>query len=80
MPRDVIYRCAVCNIEKKQTNHWYVFDKTKVGLHIHTFSWGLNEGDLDQLDYLCGEECAHKLLSQYFADQLARWATPAISS
>ena len=70
MPRETIFRCKICTVIKTGNNHWYVVEQTKVGLHIHTWNWAVQEQQLDKdgIEYLCGQACAHKLVDQFLAE------------
>ena len=59
--------CDQCGVEKKETNHW--FEAHTDGLHLI----------IQQLEgrgsagwrYLCGQECAHKELTDYLNQESA---------
>ena len=64
------YICAVCGVEKKDSNHWFVHQSTRVGFHLMTWDWAVREGQLDEdgTEYVCGHECSHTLLGQFLSN------------
>ena len=62
MIRQVI-TCNICGSQKRQTNHWFEAYQETGELRIS----GLNSLRLlsPETKHLCGEACAHKLISQF---------------
>jgi hypothetical protein len=54
-------KCDMCGIQKQETNHWLYAKYRNESIH---FSVGPEESPGYSLD-ICGEECAHKILSQW---------------
>lgn len=59
------YRCDVCGIMKKETNHWFLFlEKDKEMLQI--MSWDEYRLRVSlELGHLCGRACAQKKLEEW---------------
>jgi hypothetical protein len=68
MPRQVVYTCVVCGQPRQSSNHWFVAQNTSVGFHLRTWDWAVREDQLDESEYLCGRECAHKLLDGFMEE------------
>jgi len=62
-----VITCAMpnCGHEKQSTNHWIMAEVYgRTGLYFH--SWDQDYFELTSgVQPLCGDECAHKLLSQF---------------
>jgi hypothetical protein len=54
--------CDVCGISKREVNHWLVMSKNKRSFLVDCFQ------SVDKGNDICGEECAHKALSQWFQE------------
>ena len=61
--REVI-RCDICGSQKRQTNHWFVAYEESGELRIS--GWNSLHVLSPETKHLCGETCAHKLISQFF--------------
>jgi hypothetical protein len=64
------YRCDVCEVQKRETNHWFVVSTEAPG-YFAVRTWE-NAGSMvksPSASHVCGLECATKLL--------ARWAEAA---
>lgn len=68
--RKETYTCDVCGIERGPANHWFVVvlaDSPEWHIWFHKWTplavrkWG-------NAKHLCGQECAHKLLSSYLSN------------
>lgn len=72
MPRTITYSCSVCGIAKQAANRWFVATNTKVGFHLNTWEWAVREERLDDedVDYVCGQSCCHKLLDSFLQSSL----------
>ena len=72
MPRKIIYTCKVCGQQKQQTNRWFVSQGTRVGYHLMTWEWAVAQDVLDDedIEYICGQSCAHKLLDGFLGETL----------
>ena len=58
--------CDVCKKVKKETNHWFRCEILRLaGVKFITFA-ALPYPERRNTSDLCGEECAHKALSQWF--------------
>jgi hypothetical protein len=65
-----IYVCGCCGAERKEANHWFILQRTRVGFALHTWAWAQREGQLDEddVEHLCGQECAHKMLGRFMEE------------
>jgi hypothetical protein len=61
-----IYRCDVCGIEKKESNHWW---RVRAGNALHIYHWNYfgEGGDDDSVPtkHICGSECLHKIVQNF---------------
>jgi hypothetical protein len=57
-----------------ESNHWFIAEKTKVGVHFHTWDWAIREGQLDEegIDHLCGQGCCHRVLDGYLSEMVEK--------
>lgn len=62
MIRQVI-TCNICGSQKRQTNHWFVAYQETGELRIS--GWNSLRLLSPETKHLCGEACAHKLISQF---------------
>ena len=56
-------RCDICGAQKRQTNHWFVAYEETGELRIS--GWNSLHLLSAETKHLCGEACAHKLISQF---------------
>ncbi len=65
-----ILTCDECGAERRDANHWFVYERTKVGLHFHTWEWAAKEWTLEaeHVGHLCGQQCGHKLLDRFLTE------------
>ena len=56
-----VIRCDMCGRQKRQANHWFVAREEPGELRIT--GWNSHQLLSPQTKHLCGETCAHKLLS-----------------
>jgi hypothetical protein len=66
-----VYECYVCGTERKDANHWFVVEPSRVGFHLWQWDWAIREGRLDDdgVEHVCGQACAHKLLDRFLTLQ-----------
>lgn len=62
MIRQVI-TCDICGTPKQQTNHWFIACKESGELRIS--GWNPCYLKSPETKHLCGETCAHKLISHF---------------
>ncbi len=62
MIRQVI-TCDICGTQKRETNHWFVACEESGELRIS--GWNSLHLQFPETKHLCGETCAHKLISQF---------------
>ena len=62
MIRQVI-TCDICGIQKQQTNHWFVAREESGELRMS--GWNSRYLQSPETKHLCGEACAHKLVSHF---------------
>ncbi len=55
--------CDICRTEKRQANHWFVAYEQSGELRIS--GWNSLHLLSPETKHLCGEACAHKLISQF---------------
>ena len=72
MPRQVIYTCKVCGVQKQQSNRWFVSQGGIVEYHLITWEDAVREGllDADNTEYVCGQGCAHRMLDEFLGGTL----------
>jgi hypothetical protein len=58
-----VIRCDICGSQKRQSNHWFVVCELSGGLHIGP--WTSPHLLSPDTKHLCGETCAHKLISHF---------------
>ena len=58
-----VITCDVCGSQKRQTNHWFVAREESGELRIS--GWNSVYLLSPATKHLCGETCAHKLISQF---------------
>ena len=58
-----VITCNVCGSQKRQTNHWFVAYEESGELRIG--GWNSLHLLSPDTQHLCGEACAHKLISQF---------------
>ena len=72
MPRKVTYSCEVCEAVKQESNHWFVVVNwfADQPFELKTWKAAKEGGVLDENGtvYLCGQQCAHKLLDEFFEE------------
>jgi hypothetical protein len=57
-----VITCDICGSQKRQANHWFVVREESGELHIS--GWNSPHLLSPGTKHLCGETCAHKLISQ----------------
>ena len=62
MIRQVI-TCDICGTPKQQTNHWFIVCEESGELRIR--GWNPRYLKSPETKHLCGETCAHKLISHF---------------
>jgi hypothetical protein len=64
------YLCSICNIERKETNRWFVAVESLYGLKIMRWK-DANAAVLNETttQHLCGQACMHKLLDRFLAKE-----------
>ena len=65
MSRATTIRCDVCQIAKKETNHWWVAALRND--RVLTIRPMTAKGNASVSLDLCGQACAHKLLDRWMA-------------
>ena len=58
-----VITCNICGSQKRQTNHWFVAYQETGELRIS--GWNSLRQLSPETKHLCGEACAHKLISQF---------------
>jgi len=58
-----VITCDICGSQKRQTNHWFVAYEESGELRIS--GWNSLHLLSPETKHLCGETCAHKLISQF---------------
>ena len=58
-----VITCDVCGSQKRQTNHWFAAYEESGELRIG--GWNSLHRLSPDTQHLCGEACAHKLISQF---------------
>lgn len=58
-----VITCNICGSQKRQTNHWFVAYQETGELRIS--GWNSLRLLSPGTKHLCGEACAHKLISQF---------------
>lgn len=74
--RREVYTCDVCGITRTESNHWWlVIDMGTDAVRLMGLPLGFSIVKWDdraillQTKHVCGQECAHKLLSAYMEGQ-----------
>jgi hypothetical protein len=57
-----VITCDICGTQKQQTNHWFIASEESGELRIS--GWNSSHLLFPEAKHLCGETCAHKLISQ----------------
>jgi len=79
MAKSETITCDVCGVVKGSVNHWYIVQLTSrysaaeeskpglpiVGWCIRLWQENFNEDD-PHVKHVCGQECSHKLLDEFF--------------
>jgi hypothetical protein len=67
MPRAITYNCDICGAQRKEANHWFVAVTSSARVLFTTWTSAERNDrfDSDNVKYLCGQSCAHKLLDQF---------------
>lgn len=68
-----VITCEICGSQKQQTNHWFVAYEESGELRIS--GWNTLHLFCPETKHLCGETCAHKLIS-HFLMGLVEGGTP----
>ena len=68
MIRQVV-TCDICGTQKQQTNHWFLASEESGELRIS--GWNSSHLLSPEAKHLCGETCAHKLISQFLMKLVA---------
>jgi hypothetical protein len=58
-----VITCDICGSQKRQANHWFVAREESGELRIN--GWNSPHLLSPETKHLCGETCAHKLISQF---------------
>lgn len=58
-----VINCDICGSQKRQSNHWFVASEESGELRIS--GWKSLHLVSSEAKHLCGEACAHKLISQF---------------
>jgi len=58
-----VIRCDICGSQKRQTNHWFIAREESGELRIS--GWNSLYLQSPETKHLCGETCAHRLISQF---------------
>jgi hypothetical protein len=58
-----VITCDICGSQKRQANHWFVAREESGELRIS--GWNSLHLQFPETKHLCGETCAHKLISQF---------------
>jgi hypothetical protein len=64
-----VITCDICGSEKGETNHWFVGYEESGELRIS--DWNPLHLLSPEAKHLCGETCAHKLISQFLREPLS---------
>lgn len=68
MARVETWQCDVCNIQKTESNHWWLLtptDSDREGIHgIQLVAWELGDATAAGVIHLCGASCVTKWLSE----------------
>lgn len=68
MSRQIEVTCDVCERKKGTRHGWRGYSRTALrGGRLSLYEW--NEQDARFDGSICGEECAHKLLSRYLSGE-----------
>ena len=62
--RSVSVKCDVCGTQKQETNHWLYVNYRILERH-ESIEFSVEAGENKLCLDICGDECAHKLLSQW---------------
>lgn len=63
-------QCDICGVTRQQANHWFACLRTNHEWVIDPLEVPVNIERIGNARIVCGEDCAHKLLSQWFEKQL----------
>jgi len=58
-----VITCDICGSQKRQANHWFIAREESGELRIS--GWISPQVLSPEAKHLCGETCAHKLISQF---------------
>lgn len=58
-----VITCDICGAQKREANHWFVASQESGELRIN--GWNSLRLLSPETKHLCGETCAHKLISQF---------------
>ena len=59
------YRCDYCNMDKGQTNHWWL--RPQDAEQFTLLRWDDGLADREGFEHICSESCASKALSKWMA-------------
>ena len=58
-------RCDMCGVQKREANHWFIAYEDSGELRVG--GWSAQQLFRPGRIHLCGENCLHKLLSEFLA-------------
>ena len=72
MPPEIVYRCTICQTERRQTNHWWVYF-VSASFELMTWSDAQREGYLndDRARYACGAEHVTTAFNRFLMDSVS---------